>query len=110
MSPRRAGSPSRYDPTRSGSPRAARRRWSASRSGTGTAGLAIVGLVQADLAGHALDGAGEPLAERLGRPALARRDLGPLGPVLPEVQEPPLVGREPGAGRVEQLLLGAVAA
>src|SRR5208282_5000539 len=70
-------------------------------SGTAS-GSAIVGFVQPDLFRHAVDGAGELLAEGLRAAPFGGGDVDPVGAVLPMLEEPPFGVAETGPGLVEE--------
>src|SRR4051794_16230108 len=68
------------------------------------------GVVQAQFARHALDGAGQPLAEGLRAAAPLGRDLGPVAARGPLVGQVPFVLRESVAELPQQLVRGRLLA
>src|SRR5436305_13575273 len=66
----------------------------------------MVYLVQTQLLGHALDGACQLLAERLWSATEGGGDLGPVAPLLAQLQQPALLLGEQAISLVEQLAGG----
>src|SRR4051812_33257535 len=69
-------------------------------------GLSMVGVIQSELAGNAIDGPGVPLANGVGGPTQLAGDLGPVVPLLASGDDLPFLGSQTAMHLIQELAGG----